>query len=267
MNRFIRILAAGAMAIALLGAAPTSQHEQEAAARTHIKLAEQEVQQAEAMREKTLGEVRQVRDELRKQTGRADVSPDGIRQAITKLQEQQEQLQLDKAGAAGRYQGLTVAIDELTAQMKKKADSDAAAAELEHVLSLRQQELKRTQELSQARAISQHDLEQAESAVAEARVKLLEVRRQAIGTTNSESLDTWNRELINLSVSEQERRARLDFIEKRLEQLSNALPRLDDLDRLTAEAQRAERGLQEAESQLRAARHLSEWKYVQPFQP
>lgn len=260
MNRFIRTVAAGSIAIVLLGAAPASQREQEAAALNRIKLAEREVEQADAMRQQALAEVRQVRDELRKLTGRADVSPDGIRQAITRLQEQQEQLRLDEAGAEGRRKGLAVAIDRLTAEVKLKAGSDDAAAELERVLSLRQQELKRTQELAQAHSVSQHDVEEAEIAAADARLKLIEVRRQAIGTTNSESLDAWNRELINLSVAAEERRARLNFIAARLQELSGALPSLDLLERNLAEAQRAERGLQEAESQLRAARQQTEWR-------
>jgi chromosome segregation ATPase len=266
MNRFIRIMATGSMAIMLLSAAPASQPDRDDAPLVRIQLAEKELDRAEAMREQALAQVRQLRDELRKLTGRADVSPGGLREAITRLQEQQEQLQLDEAGAEGRRKGLAVAIDQLTVEVKKKADSDAAAVELEHVLDLRQRELKRTQELAQAHSVSQHDVEEAEIAAADARLKLIEVRRQAIGTTNSESLDAWNRELINLSVAEQERRARLTFIGNRLEQLSNALPKLDDLERQMAEAQRAERGLQEAESQLRAARHQSEWKF-QSSQP
>ena len=116
------------------------------------------------------------------------------------------------------------------------------------------------QELGKAKAVAQKEVDEAQAAVADARLKLIEVRRQAVGTANAESLEIWNRELMTLSVAGLERRARLKFIQDRLERLSAALPKIDELERRIAEEQRAERMLQEAQSRYNTIRQRIYWQ-------
>lgn len=253
MLSFLRPLLLGSLSVLLLGAAPDSRPAPDDPVFVELmNRARKQVQQAEIERDKSASDMARVRDKLRELTGRADVSSDGIRQGLARLQEQQEQLQLEQAGAEGRRKGLMEAIDKMTAQIQKKAQADSAAGEMDQVLALREQELKRTQELARQAAVSREQLEEAQVRVADARLKLLEVRRQAIGA-NAESLDTWNRELINLSIGELERDGRLRFIRERLEHLSATLPLLDEMDRRMAEVRRAEGMLQEAERRLSQA--------------
>jgi hypothetical protein len=260
MLSFLRPLLLGSLSVLLPGAAPDSRPAPDD--RVFAKLmnrAQMQVQQAEIERDKSASDVARVRDKLRELTGRADVSPDGIRRALTRLQEQQEQLQLEQAGAEGRKKGLMEAIDKMTVQLQKKAQADSAAGEMDQVLALREQELKRTQELAKQNVVSREQLDEAQVRVADARLKLIEVRRQAIGTTNAETLDTWNRELMNLSIGELERDGRLRFVLARLEHLSAALPLLDEMDRRMAEVRRAEGMLKDAE------RRLSQAEVSRPF--
>ena len=257
MNRYVRNTTLGLVSMFLLGAAPASQLSREELYQQQVQLAKKSLEEAEKDRAMAMDRTEATRQQLRNETGRADVSPEGMRQAITKLQEQQEQLLLDQAGAEGRRKGLTEAIDKLTSQMKVKADTDAAVDELKQVIALREKELQRLRQLQEA--VSQKAIEDAQAAVADARLKLIEVRRQAIGNTNAESLEMWNRELINLSVAEIERQARLKFIQDRLNRLSAAVPKIDELERALSEEQHAERNLQAAQSRYNVTRQRTSW--------
>lgn len=267
MNRFIRHTTVGLVAALLLGAAPASQPSQEELYQQQVQLAQRALEEAEKETSMAMDRTEAIRQELRQATGRADVSPEGMRQAITRLQDRQEQLLLDGAGAEGRRAGLTDAIAKLTSQMKDKANSDAAVDELKQVIALREKELQRLRQLEDSHAVSQKAVEDAQAAVADARVKLIEVHRQAIGNTNAESLEMWNRELMSLSVAELERRARLRFIEGRLNRLSAAVPGIDKLERSLAEEQRAERMLQAAQSRYNIVRQRTTWGLEGPSAP
>lgn len=260
MKNVVRIAWVGLFSALLLGAAPASQPAgEDPLFAEQMKRAQQQVDRAESVCAKTGNELAALRDDLRKETGRGDVSPEGVRQALKSLQEQQEKLQLEHAGAEGRRKGLMEAIDQMTSKIQKKAQSDDAVGELEQVLKLREQAMKRIERLSQQNAVSPEQLEEAQVRVADARLKLIEVRRQAVGTTNAESLDVWNRELMNLSIDEEEREARLHLISQRLNELMAAMPRVYELERLMGEAQHAEALLRDAQlrlSQVEQARPL-----------
>ena len=260
MNCLNRALIFGSASLALLGAAPATQPSAEEIYQAQISMAEEQLKSTESLQRQAMDNVSVMREELRKATGRADVSPEGMRQAITRLQEQQEQLLLDEAGAEGRKAGLSEAVKRPSDEIQAKANTDAATDELKQVLTLREKELQRMQELGKAKAVAQKEVDEAQAAVADARLKLIEVRRQAVGTANAESLEIWNRELMTLSVAGLERRARLKFIQDRLERLSAALPKIDELERRIAEEQRAERMLQEAQSRYNTIRQRIYWQ-------
>ena len=264
MNPLFRNAAIGSLALLLIGAAPTSQPTMKEIFQQQVQMAQQQLERAEKERAAAMDKTEATRQEIRSATGRADVSPEGLRQAITKLQEQQETLLLDEAGAGGRRQGLSEAIAKLTQQVKNKADTDAAVDELTQVVALREKELQRMQQLDATHTIPQQTLEDAQAKVADARLKLIEARRQTIGNANAESLEMWNRELMSLSVAEVERRARLKFIQERLNRLSAVVPKIDELERSIGEEQRAERTLQTAQSRYNDARQRQDWQATLP---
>ena len=151
-------------------------------------------------------------------------------QEIKKLQEQQEQLLLDEAGAVGRQRGIELAIDKYTAMMRDRAAGDPVVGELEKVISFREQELKRMMQLQKVAAISAGEVNNAETELAKSRVDLAEAKRRAAGgSSTSSALDDWNREAMNLSIEKMDRHARLDYIAGRLGKLNRLDEDLMDL--------------------------------------
>ena len=149
------------------------------------------------------------------------------------LQEQREQLQLDEAGAQGRRQGLTDAISKLTAQMENRVASDDRARELAKVVEVRQAEFDRMKQLQNTGAIAAGEVGVAEANLADAKTRLVQVRfRKASSNPSTEVLDSWNRQLLELSVTSLERDARLGYLQKRLATLAATLGNVDRLEQL-----------------------------------
>jgi len=153
-----------------------------------------------------------------------------VGQQIKKLQEQQEQLLLDEAGSRGRQRGIEEAIERYTEIARRRADSDPVVGELEKVISFREQELKRMEQLHKVAAISASEVNAAETELAQSRVGLAEAQQRAAGGSPTiNALDTWNREAMNLSIEKMDRHARLDYIAGRLEKLNKLEEDLMDL--------------------------------------
>lgn len=252
--RPFRWIVMGLASALLLGAAPTSQSASDSLQKARLQVSQEELFRAEQHLKDVDDAVAATRSELRQRTGLVDVSPQALGQAITRLQDEQEQLELEDAGAQGRRAGLSDAISKLTEQIKQKADSDAAVDELKQVLALYEKELQRLQQSAQAHAVSQQAVDDAQAKVADARLKLIEARRQAVGTTAAESLEIWNRELMNLSIAQRERDARLKFIQNRLQRLSQAVPDIDRLESLTSQQQFSRQALRDAQSRYEMIR-------------
>ncbi len=76
------------------------------------------------------------------------------------------------------------------------------------------------------------DLSNAAAALAEAKAKVAE-RRQLVATqAGGDALPAWNRELLNLSITEAEVQAKLRFLQDRRDRLAKCLPALDEVTRL-----------------------------------
>jgi hypothetical protein len=154
-----------------------------------------------------------------------------VGQQIKKLQEQQEQLLLDEAGSRGRQRGIEEAIERYTYMMQKRVHDDPVAGELEKVISFREQELKRMEQLHKVAAISASEVNSAEMELAKSRADLAEAKQRAAGgSPTGNALDVWNREAMNLSIEKMDRHARLDYIAGRLEKLNRVQEDLMDLD-------------------------------------
>ena len=199
-----------------------------------------------------------LRDAIRANTGRLVATPEGLRRVLDKLQEQHEQLELDEAGARGRREGLEKAIAQLSDRLKQRTQSDAVADELKKVVQVREQQLKRVEEAYKSATVAQAEVDSAEAALAQSKADLAGARQRAIGSGSAEALDAWNRELLTLSVEEQERQARLEYIKERLQQLAAVQEQVDDLDRFTDGLRSAEATLAQATERLATAEHQLE---------
>ena len=237
--------------------------------------AEQAYAAAQEERNEAAHRFSQLRSEIARATGLVEVSADGLRHAVEKLQEQQEQLLLDEAGAKGRREGLEEAIKEYTATATDRAASDEAVRQLEKVAAVREQELKRLEQLFKAGAVPTNEVAAGEAAVAQAQADVALAKQRAAGGTGPNSaLDAWNREAMNLSIEQTERRARLQYIQSRLDTYKQVISQVSDLEQLAADLQAAEARRDAARSHLeriralaRAASHAGPLDATQPSRP
>lgn len=217
--------------------------------------AEKDYQMAQRDRDMLADRLAKVRGEIAQATGQVDVSADGLRRSIEKLQEQQEQIQLDEAGAQGRRLGLEEAIKSYTAAAAGRAQSDEVAKQLQTVVRIREEQLKRVQQLLQAGAAQSSEVAAAEAAVAQAQADVATAKQRAAGETGPNSaLDAWNREAMNLSIEESERQARLNYIRNRLDQYKQVIAQVADLEQMAGDLRAAEARREAARTNLERVR-------------
>lgn len=179
----------------------------------------------------------ELRRAIESSTGLVDVTPDAVHKLIANLQEQREQLKLEIAGDEGRRKGLQQAIDNLSARLEKRVDSDEVVKELAKVVELRTAQLAKTKLMYQQASISAGEVDQAEEKVALARADLAAARQKAVGADGPESLEGWNHQLMELAVNSMDRQARLEYVERRLDELSRAQDKFDQLEQLQDETE------------------------------
>ncbi|MDB5175129.1 MAG: hypothetical protein JWN51_3902 [Phycisphaerales bacterium] len=173
-----------------------------------------------------------VQSELRTQTGRADVSPEGLQKAASRLDEEMESLMLDEVGSKARVDALAKTIAEQTNRAKDIAKQDDAAAQLMAVVDVREKQLARVQQLYKSGAAPLAEVQQAEASLAEAKATAAERRRALVAASAGDGVAVWNHELLNLSIAEKERQARMAYIAERLKRLSESMPKLEQLQNL-----------------------------------
>jgi hypothetical protein len=91
----------------------------------------------------------------------------------------------------------------------------------------------------------------AEAAVAESRVALAAAKQHAAGGNGAnDALDVWNRQAMDLSIEEMERRQRLQYIANRLDQYRQVFAEEVQRDQLNAEVRFADAQLAQAKTNL-----------------
>jgi hypothetical protein len=183
---------------------------------------------AEERYEEAATTLEQLWRKIRDESGLIDATPQSIHQLAQRLQEQRETLEVEEAGDAGRRAGIEQAIDHLSVTAAKKAASDEVSAELQKVVDIRQKSL--DQYRAAGKSIPEAELLTAERELAAVRAELAAARQRASGAA-TETIDAWNRDLLNLNIAQQERLQKLAFIKERLEKLAPALTESDELER------------------------------------
>lgn len=255
MRQSILILTLGS--VFLLGAGTTqpgsegAKSDASSLSKWRLQMAREGYDAALAEQDKAAARLAELRAMIAQESGRIDVSSEGIRSAVQKLEEQQEQLQLEDAGAAGRRRGLEEAVKKYTDLAKTRGDSDPVVAELEKVAALRERQFARMLQLNKAAAVSESDLAAAEVAVAQSRAELAAAKQRAAGgAATNEALEAWNRESMNLSIEALDRQARLEYLNARLAELKRAVGRLAELDQAVHALNAAETEALNAKSHL-----------------
>jgi chromosome segregation ATPase len=183
--------------------------------------------------------LRDLRDKLRASAGRADVSPQSISDALSKLEEEKQKLELDVMGKQARRDALDQQIAKQSQTIQKKVEDDAIATELQKAADAREQKVKFVQQQFKQGLATQADINDAVAAAADAQAKLLQRRHDAAAEAGGDALQAFNREAVTLSVDLSEAKARLKFVQDRLTHLAGASDDVDQLERARAQAQSA----------------------------
>jgi chromosome segregation ATPase len=224
---------------------PTGQSPQASAYARDREQAQQRVQAAESELKEAEELVNELKARLRAETDLSNVVGSNLPRLTSSLQEQRENLRLEEAAAVGRRQGIEEAIKSFSDQVKKRAASDEVTSELSKLVDVRQAQLERVRTTLKAGTEKESASDDAQVALATARAELAAARQRAAGAA-TDALDAWNRELLNLAIAGQERRAKLLYVQDRLKVLQ---PALADVDRL----EQADRQRQEFDSERRNA--------------
>ena len=190
-----------------------------------------------------------LRNQIRDATGQPGATPESVRQDIARLIEQEEQLKLEEAGAKGRRQGLEKAIAQLSHRLEDRVKSDPVAAELQRAVEAREQQVRLLEEHFKTGVATQADVLAAQAALAQAKADLAAAHQHAAGPGSVEALDAWDRELLKLSVDDQERQARLQYIGERLKDLASAFDNVIELERTVEPLAEADKLLRQAENE------------------
>jgi TolA-binding protein len=176
-----------------------------------------------------------VQQQLRDLSGRFDVTRSSMMKSAQSLDEQIESLRLEQEGGEARRNALEEVIKEQTARASNKASDDPVAAELEKLAAIRGRALGEAEKGRQAGVISIGDFDNAAAAVSEAKARLAERRQLVAAQTGFDALPAWNRELLNLTIADAERRAKLKFLTERRNVLIKCLPLLEESSRIEDE--------------------------------
>lgn len=193
-----------------------------------------------------------IRAKMRQHADRSDVSGKGIADALTKLEEERQKLELDAMGKGARRDALERQVAAQSAAVEKKTAEDLIAAELAKVVEAREQKAKQMQAMAAAANASQADVTDAIAHAAEARAKLLERQRDAGGEAGGEAIVLLNRELLTLSVDLHELDARLHYVRRHLDGLRSASDLADDAQAAETEWQEARAEWKSVTDELRA---------------
>ena len=175
-------------------------------------------------------ELKKLRQNVRERTGLIDVTPVAVKAVVSRLQEEREQLLLEAAGGAGRRLGLEEAVKKLSDQLAERVKSNPVVAQLNRVVEARQKQLDRYRELYKSGATAASEVDSAEANLASARAESATAMGQVMN--ESEAMDGWNRQVLELSIAERERASRLEYLDKRLGVFASVLDDLDQLETL-----------------------------------
>lgn len=202
--------------------------------------------------------VAQQRHEVRDAAKVLDPSPDAVRGAASRLDQEKQRISLELAGQSARQKALEERVAKLSDAATARLAKDPIADELQKIVQLRDDEAATSEKMYKSGTMTQAELRAAQARAAEAKARLLERRETVSKASGTELLGDLNKELITLTITIAENEARLRFIDEQIAGLSRALELVDGLEQRQAAVARARRQLDDAETQLQSlARQVS----------
>jgi hypothetical protein len=189
-----------------------------------------------------------LRGNLRSITHRVDVSPETLRGAITRLEDERDKLALDTESMKVRRKAIEDTIAEITAKTAEQMKKDRVAVELEKLIVSRETEVKRMQQLAAENNVSAAQLEESQGRLGEARVRLWERQEIVNRTAGGEVLADLNKELAMLSINSFESEHRLKRLQSAVDDYAKAVDYIDELENAQAARATAQQQVVEAEN-------------------
>jgi chromosome segregation ATPase len=221
--------------------------------------ARESVSEAEQRLQTRTQELRTLEKSLRDASGRVDVSPQNLMDAVRQLDETHMQLEIEQAAKHARREALTKALAESKNQIEQRMKEDPVVAEMEKILQIRTEAMQRKRQLHEQGLLSNEELADAEAQLAEVRAQLLERRQEAAERAGADIMHSWNRELLALSVDENEMLARLEQVKRRLDKLRSMVDAVNQLEDLQRRIEHAQDRLRDAQARMEnLADHLRE---------
>jgi seryl-tRNA synthetase len=197
-----------------------------------------------------IGMVRALTEEIRRDAGRIEVSADILHQAAGKLDDQLMDLELEDAAGKARMDALLKELDKLESATTRVSDHDIATAELEKVVAIKQKGYDRMVQLRGS--VTEADIESSAVELAEAKARAAVQREQAVAAAGGDTIIALRKQLTDLTITQQDRNARLQYLNGQREKLEKGLSYVEELQHAKAEANNLEPRIDELELQLRS---------------
>ncbi len=218
-----------------------------------ITAAEEELRAAKKKESEAYTAYSTVAQDLGAKTGIAQLRNDTLLSEIQKASEAIAPLKLESVAAEARANALAKFYATYSEQAKLAARSDEIAAELQKVVEAREKQLATLSQLNKNGQSSSADLYSAQAALAEAKAKVAERRREAATSAGGDELAGLKKEDIKLSLDAAERSARIQYLTQRLELLNKSMQTLEEA-RVEHRLDDAEQNLQRAQERLKRLR-------------
>ncbi|HEX5241941.1 MAG TPA: hypothetical protein VFW23_01670 [Tepidisphaeraceae bacterium] len=160
---------------------------------------------------------------LRDRTGRVDVSQKGLQGYADHLQSELDLLTLQEIGSHARSRALEVAVASQLSEAEKVSHEDSVAAELQKLADAREKQMQLIEEQYKHGVTTAASIQEATSALADARAKLAERRQTVILNAGGDIVQALKRELLNLNIDTREREAKMEFLQKELARIKPEL--------------------------------------------
>ena len=201
---------------------------------------EESLERLAAQRDQLEQEVEQTLVEIADKGTSPHGSPQQIDEALTESQQRLRELELDLIGMTARQTATEHRIDELRAATAQSKSDDPILKELSALVEIRSRSLERVQVLESTGQVTQSGVNDAEAALAEARVEHFREERTVVDRSGGQLLRSLNDKLSELIVQTAEFTAQRDALSERVEQLRHEM---SDSRRLTAETEHRQQRL------------------------
>lgn len=152
--------------------------------------------------------------------GQAKTRREGLNARLAQLDVERERLEIDLAAANARSRAMQKQMDQIQAEAENRARNDPIQEQLQRLLKLRMEELKRAKDLHAQGSTSASEVSAVEGRVADAEIQLLTRREQVIhGDEKGDLIARLANELAMIQIDRAEKEERLNYILQRLPQL------------------------------------------------